>query len=719
MSPFRREVRAAMARMSKDLEKDVDEQGNRIGDRLGRRIREAMNRSVGTDQVRRQATIGIRTHLDRTSVARTEATVARVTRDREIDVRINRRSTDEVQSFGRALGTVFARSFTVIDRLFASIIDISERVPGAGFAIGATVIAAIFELIGLIGFATDALLGLASTFPLVGAVGAAAIAPLFLIFSNLGDAFGALTKDAGEFQNAIEILGEDTQFVFRRLREGVEFFTDIREQLQENFFGPIRGALEDLDTGPLSTVFAAGFGGVSTAAGELVADFIRLFEHPRAAKFFQDVFRLAELTFNEVGGAILEMVEAFTAMANETIPDVEAGIRGVGDLIRGWADSLKEFVRTGEFREWLDESQRKLGVITDLLGSGWDLIRTIVNQTSDDVDILLQEITEIIDGLNQFFQTETGETVLEGMRITLELIGTLVAGILIAFGGIFFTLGLIGRAIDSILGDTEELRNLAVEITEIFTGIEFNLLGWQTNLAAVVALITFMVSPITIIGLLVFNLIRNWETVGTRIAGALELALGLALATSGDLTGAASRLASGWQKVTGAIDKAGREAGKLRGNTSSSSSFLAQARDRANQLADALFRAARNSSQIRTGGVSGGPNLILAEGGIFTTRQHAIVGESGPEVVIPLTRPRRARELIEATNLEGLIRGGDGAVAIGGRTSSPAGPAPVVQVHLITDGSRAGRAVLELLRTEVRIQGGNVQEVVGSRGRTP
>lgn len=725
LSPFRREVRAAMARMSKDVEKDADRQGTAIGRRLGQKVREGMNQGLGSTRINRDAVIDLNTRLDRTSAARTEAAVRTLTRDREIDVSINRRSlnrtVNQVDSLNNVLVRAFQRTFNIIDRLFSSIINVGERIPGAGFAIGATIIAAIVELIGLLGFVSQALLGIASTLPLIGIIGAASIAPLVLVFSNLGEAFKTLGGDAKEFRAAIKDLGTDTRFVFRRMRESVLFFLDIREAVQENFFGPIRDALEDLDTGPLSTVFAAGFGGVAAGAGRMAAAFIELFEHPEAAEFFQSVFRLAELTFDEVGGAIIELIGAFANLASETIPDVERGIVGVGDTIRGWADSLNEFVDSGRFREWLDEAERKLGVITELLSEFWDLIITVVRGTDEDVNDILGRVTALIVSMNEFFQSEAGETALEGMRITLELMSVIVLGILAAFTGIFFIVGAIGRLIDGvILGDMEEFENLLREFEETLGFINTDWDSMRRTVGDILFAIGKLLVPTLedrVAGALIL-ITSQWETVGRRIAGALELALGLADATRGDVASAAARLTSGWNKVTGAIEGATEKAGRLSGSTSSTSSFLASARDRAYQLRDALAQAAANSSRIRTGGATGGRNILVADGGIFTTMQNVTIAEAGPEVVIPLTRPNRARELIEATNLMDLVQGGDGATQLGGTRggTSGLGAAPEIHLTFVSDGTRAGDALLEMLRHGVRIRGGNVQTVVGRNG---
>ena len=54
----------------------------------------------------------------------------------------------------------------------------------------------------------------------------------------------------------------------------------------------------------------------------------------------------------------------------------------------------------------------------------------------------------------------------------------------------------------------------------------------------------------------------------------------------------------------------------------------------------------------------------LANGGIFTGAQNAIIGEAGAEAVIPLTRPRRALDLLEQSGLASLARGQGSAVNI-------------------------------------------------------
>jgi hypothetical protein len=51
----------------------------------------------------------------------------------------------------------------------------------------------------------------------------------------------------------------------------------------------------------------------------------------------------------------------------------------------------------------------------------------------------------------------------------------------------------------------------------------------------------------------------------------------------------------------------------------------------------------------------------LANGAIVSSRTPAIIGEAGPEAVIPISRPARALQLMEQTGLASLARNGSGA----------------------------------------------------------
>lgn len=100
----------------------------------------------------------------------------------------------------------------------------------------------------------------------------------------------------------------------------------------------------------------------------------------------------------------------------------------------------------------------------------------------------------------------------------------------------------------------------------------------------------------------------------------------------------------------------------------------------AKNLATAIY----NIPSIPTG--LGGLASFFADGGIVTRATAAVIGEAGPEVVLPLTRPARARELAAESGLMNVLMAGTGSgvrrAAAGARGDS-SGPAVVVEAGAV------------------------------------
>lgn len=84
----------------------------------------------------------------------------------------------------------------------------------------------------------------------------------------------------------------------------------------------------------------------------------------------------------------------------------------------------------------------------------------------------------------------------------------------------------------------------------------------------------------------------------------------------------------------------------------------------------------------------------MANGGIVTSRQQAIIGEAGAEAVIPISRPARAMDLLEQSGLASLVRSSDASraavVSIGSATFvSPTDVDILAQKVLIAEKARS------------------------------
>lgn len=108
-------------------------------------------------------------------------------------------------------------------------------------------------------------------------------------------------------------------------------------------------------------------------------------------------------------------------------------------------------------------------------------------------------------------------------------------------------------------------------------------------------------------------------------------------------------------------------------------SILGSMRDAARNLADAIFDIPSLPS-----GLGGGLFNFFAEGGIVNRATAAIIGEAGPEVVLPLSDPARSRELAMQSGLMDVLLSGSSRVTMArnaGRSSAGGSGSPSVVVE--------------------------------------
>lgn len=713
-SPFAREVRRSMRQLDQDLQEDTD----RAGERLGQRLSENISRNVEEN-----TSINVRTDLSSASVAATEAGLRRVTRDRQVNVRINRRGLTssvtgafrevlqavgqfagafiqifgDLFSFGRVFGRIFQNAFQQFNTGAGSAQRAGSQLLGAiaqlvaAFAAMGTILVLVNGLIGFlagaISAAAQAAMFLLTLLPGFAAVGLAALGPLVLVFSNLGEVIGATGGELEEFQELLDNFGPRTQTALQGLRDLIQFFISIREDVQEAFFDPISQAIEDLDA-DLRDVFSQGLERVAGGAGRFVAGFIELFEHPQAAQFFENIFRLAELGFDEIGEAGLNLLGAFTNLADATLPRIEDSVESIAATINDWADSINDFADSPNLDETLNRWEDAFRSIRDLTGSIAGAVGEFINQFGDEGIDILDRVTGFFSRMQEFFESEQGREFFDGLYLSALLFLGVVIQIWNFFVGINVALSRVSR----LLLDNQEiilaigailfpLIGVVAEIARNWDTIRALLRrinGWVLSHRGILQNILAVLSPIYAIYLVIEFLVRQIYRWVTSTGGSLRSALGAL---------------RGIRNVAIVVRNAIQ-------NVAFQASNVAGAIGRALSNAWGLVNALRSVASFSLG------SLRLPgfgqEGGIFARPTNLIIGEAGAEALIPLTRPNRAMELLEASGLADMVRGGDGAAA----------PTSVNRTVLEFRGSGG---LLDLIRREVRIRGGNVQMVLGGR----
>lgn len=668
-----------MRRLATDTRQDTDRAGNLMGQRLATRLSQSMNRRLRE----RGLKVEIDTELNNRSVAATEVALRRVTRNREVDVRINRRTLGrnlglagqaigqflvstirilgDFFNFGRQIGQVLGEAFKSLAGALSGSGQAAVSL-GAAFtqlaATAAALAAVLLIMVGIFGVILaaasalyQAILLILTVVPALGLSFLLALGPLVLIFTNLGEAIKATAGDVDDFNDAVEGLGGNTASVLGRLRGLVQFFIGIREVVQEAFFEPISEALDNLkvDLGP---VFQAGFENVAAAAGRFAAAFIDLFNHPNTERFFEQLFGLAELGFDEVGGAIVDLVGAFANLINQTFPQAQDAVTGIGDTIRGWADGINDFASDPALDEKLETWKESFNTIVELIGTAVELAQTLLNGFAEDGIPVLEHLNGQMERFIEFLESERGAQFFDGLRIAALAFLVLLEALLIPI--ILFI---------EFLGIIEEL--FKGNVTDAVNSLNDGPLGTLLGLGGAILH-------------LIFQQEGAWNRV-RAVAAIFGGVVGFIASRVRDVGGAVQRVREFFAGVARVVGDLVRRIGNLSGALGPVVGLV--------RLIAGAFQAALNIASRIAGVVSNisfpsvPTNLIpfLAEGGIFTKPTTAVIGEAGPEVVIPLSNPRRAMELVNESGLLNLIRGGDGASA-----PSPGGIllAPEVRVFI-------------------------------------
>ncbi|ONK13126.1 hypothetical protein [Streptomyces sp. MP131-18] len=266
--------------------------------------------------------------------------------------------------------------------------------------------------------------------------------------------------------------------------------------------------------------------------------------------------------------------------------------------------------------------------LTQLLLVAINPLIPVLPQLASLVTLLVETITPLVQIVVALINPILQVTAAIMGWLRTSVVVPILEGIIAALGGLLSAitslLEPIASFVESVIGFFQRLYNTLVGnsiIPDLITAIVGLFLGLPGMVLGAVA--GFVADIISRFAGLVPGVMDEIGNVGSRIAGVF--------------TGAAGTVLNGVGELIGDIVS---EFGQLPGM------ILDAIGDIGGQLADAF-----------SGAVSGALDFIpgLAAGAIVTAPTRALIGEAGPEVVIPLTRPRRAFELAEQSGLLELL----------------------------------------------------------------
>lgn len=607
---------------------------------------------------------------------------------------------------------------------------------------------------GAIGAAAGSLLALPAAANLAGA----AIATLVFALRGMGRAFGAAWDDLDEFNDAIEGLAPAAQDVAREFRAIAPALTRLRLDVQQAFFAELDGAITRVARN-LGGPFRTGMVRAGAALGRVadaIADFL---SEAATARTVARTFRVLEGIFDDLAGAADPFLDGMRELTDALLPSLENQTRPItraAQAFREWARRIREsgeaakrfedaigflgnlaniasvaaeavgvlggavgafaetsrpfFEALGEAIATLDEPFRDLGGalggLLSALSPLLDPLASLVGLAAELITLLAEVLTPIIEPLAELigailtpvieglragvqFVRERFDEWLEAMRRVWEWIQDQLMPILEERLWPFVRDQLIPALSDlwdtfmELVGALHDLQAEAAALVGYLIAEAFDEFGvWEAVVAGVRLAIELTITQIKImiegIKYLVDQLKPLIEII-KRVTDALRF-----LRDNFGLTKDAIGLF--WDDIGDMIGTGGRVIGML------------------DRIAGAARDAAGAISSIPSlPNLGGGLLDFFAEGGIVTRPTNAIIGEAGPEVVIPLTRPQRAAQLAESSGLTAMLAG------IGTGSDGESAPA-IGEVHMhvasnIADPEQVARRAVRQLRREIEGSG--------------
>lgn len=295
--------------------------------------------------------------------------------------------------------------------------------------------------------------------------------------------------------------------------------------------------------------------------------------------------------------------------------------------------------------------------IADVFVAAWDLLKEAVSSVID----FFSNFGETLSGLFETLQEIPGKI----LEILLNIVTTIV-GAYVQFYTAAFELGrqifdaiisfvsqIPGKIKEWITSAISALTGLAGQAFSAATAFGKKVLDGIVNLVKSIPgkVKTFITNAITGIKNLASSALSAAKDVGTKVLnGIVDKAKELPGKVKTEITNMVS-------KITGAGGQA-----------------LSAAKGLGKKIIDGIVNAIKNGAGA-IGGAVGGlvRNAIpfFAEGGIVSSPTLGVIGEAGPEVIIPLSDPARALELFKQSGLgeiifPGLGEGGAPSVSGGG-----------------------------------------------------
>lgn len=469
------EARRGIKKAAENIEdKDLKKIGEDFGDTLADSMGDELEKS-GPKLAR-----GIEKGLKRQKV-RTKVT-AEFDRDNNMVRRWVSTITSEMEeavSKAATPGGPFGRIGAAIGDAIGAGFNVSGKSPLITF-----LIPLVGVVVGLVLAAVQAVSSLVAVLIVIPALIFAIVAQagvMMLAFKGVGEAVsGAFAaKNARELNEAIKGLTPSAQAFVRQLVAAKDFFKQLQQLSQENFFKALGDTFtrikESLD-GPL----LRGFATLATALGGFFRQLGLFFAGAVFKNFVNSIFPSTIRFLEKFGPSFVTFLEGLIALTAAAIPFLNA----IGDMLGGnlmfLGTLFSDIANDPSFQTWLNDMRDTFGSVIELLGQATKFIAVFMAQlnTAGGVKII-DELADAFELLTFFLASPAGLKAMEGL-INLAIISIRIfTGLLLAIMAIFSALELVGEFFNNdFLPLLQALGSIVVITFAILIGTIGGFIDW-------------------------------------------------------------------------------------------------------------------------------------------------------------------------------------------------------------------------------------------------
>lgn len=476
---------------------------------------------------------------------------------------------------------------------------------------------------------------LSSQISILGSVAGSSLGVLGIAAVALGAGLAALLVGLRGVTGEMSEIAPAAQPAIQAFRDLAGPFQELQQSVQGSLFGGLEGQIATL-SGTLIPVLNTGLTGLARVLNGLFAEILTGLQSARGLETLQTLFQGFEPILGNIGQAIINLVAALGNIAVIGIPYAQAFAASFGELIQRFLDFTSSFEGQQAIAVWFENGARVMEAILPLVGA----VALALNQlvTPDTIALFIETLgflTQFIPVLGGILGAIAMLDPVGILAFALQSIGAAIEPLLpqlTLFGLILGTaikeaIATIAPVLPLLIG---AIIDLAVAILPLVTSLLPLIAQLIVDLAPIVTdLITAVTPLIPLLSDLLVNAVQFVIDVFSDITPLINSVIGTFSGLINFITGVfTGNWRQAWQGIAQILD----------GIWSTSVNTIKGAINLIISLINNVIRGA-NSVTAGFGGWQIPLIPKLASGALITAPMTALIGEAGPEMVVPLNRP--------------------------------------------------------------------------------